>query len=193
MNDENLRRIIAEFSGNIAAGYNLARTLREEFDVDLDINFDSTSSPQRFTNIVRNMISRNVIQRPIKAGRTLILREREFLQLVVARKYMSAGCSLDSLSNYLVEMQTDDIYARLFATHLPDIDKLTRQSSDSDRTESRSSSDLTGGPTALKNVFAHVKVDKGLVLQVKLGSYSEKEIYDMVGMLDEYLNRRSMM
>ena len=191
MEANKLQKVISSFSGNIQAAYNLAKYLRYEFGVDFDINFDSTNSLQKFTNVVRNAISRNVIQRPLKAGRSSILGERELLQLVVARLYLSAGCSLDSLSGYLVDMPTDKIYERLFAeTQLPDIHKLTKQLSDStQRKRSNVSRSELGEPNP--RLYHHIKVHTGLFLFAKAGDYEELEVMEMVDLLKNHLEERA--
>lgn len=191
MKEAGLREVISNFSGNIQAAHTFARYLKEEFEVDLDINFDSTNSLQRFTNIVRNMITRNVIQKPRKAGRTLIMDERSFLQLVVARMYLAAGCSLDSLAGYMVDMPTNDIYDRLFAeTQLPDVSKLTEQLSDSTKRSRGNASKSELGETNPR-LYHHVKVDTGLFLLAKAGEYEELEVLRMVALLKDYLDDRA--
>ncbi len=128
MDEKELKRVISGFSGNIQAVYNLTRELYDKLGFDLDFNFDSTTASQRFTNLVRNMVGKGLVQKPAKLGRTLIFDERSFLQLIVARKYLGAGCSMLALAGYLVDMPTDEIYERLFAKQLPDIDKVARRS-----------------------------------------------------------------
>ena len=189
--EKEIRNAISSFSGNLLAAYNLAEYLNEKYSLDLDFNFNSSNSVSKFTNIIRNMISRSVIQRPTKAGRSLILSEREFLQIAVARKYLLSGCSLDSLTGYLVDMPTDAIYDRLFSeTQLPDIHKLTKKLSDStQRSRSNVSRSELGEPNP--RLYHHVKVDTGLFLLAKAGEYEEVEVMEMVVLLNNHLKERA--
>jgi len=188
VNEKELRNSISSFSGNIQAMFSLTQDLRKHLDFDLDINFDSTNSLQRFTNIVRNMISRGVISKPLKSGRTLIFDEASYLQLLTARKYLVSGCSFDSLEGYLVGLSTDEIYDRLFAAQLPDIDKLTKRSlAASIRNRSEPSSEPSSfGP----NLYHHIKVGTGLILLAQQERYTEDEIFDLVDMLKKYVSER---
>lgn len=188
MKDDEIKLRISKFSGNIQAAYNLTQELHSEFNFDLDINFDSTNSFQRFTNMVRNMISRGLIQQPNKSGRTLILDERFFLQFIVARKYLSAGCSMNSLSGYLTEMPTDEIYNRLFAKQLPDIEKvahrlsISRQMHEGPRQTTKLISE--------DKLYHHIKIGTGLFLLVQHGPFSEAEIHKMVTGLEKFVTVR---
>jgi hypothetical protein len=188
MDENELKLVISRFSGNIQAVYNLTRELYDKLGFDLDFNFESSNASQRFTNLVRNMVGKGLVQKPAKLGRTLIFDERSFLQLIVARKYLGAGCSMLALAGYLVDMPTDEIYERLFAKQLPDIDKVAR----------RNASSLSAKKSLLSNsedqserkfpLYHHIKIKPGLFLQAQTGKFTLGELDKMASILEKYVN-----
>ena len=189
MKDEELKRKISNFTGNIQGAFSLTQELYPDFNFDLDINFDSSMSVQKFTNMVRNMISRGLIQQPNKSGRTLILDERSFLELIVARKYLAAGCSMNSLSGYLTQMSTDEIYNRLFAKQLPDIEEVINRPFILGR-KNQSQPEILEVHSTDRKLYHHIKVGSGLYLFVQHGPYSEAEIHEMVTGLEKFVTVR---
>ena len=189
MKENKTREAISSFSGNINAAFTLIQNLNRGLDFDLGIYFDSSNSVQRFTNMVRNMIQKQIIEKPVKSGRSLILDERSILQLLVGRKYLASGCSMNALSGYLVVMTTGELYERLFTAQLPDIDKLARRSlSFSDlRDDTPIEPDEFDKKFEKKYpLFHYVKVKPDLYLHVKAGRYNEQELNDMVLILKRF-------
>lgn len=194
VNESNVREAISSFSGNINSAFILVCDLGDSLDFDLDFNFSSSNSLQRFTNIVRNMIQKNIIEKPGKSGRTLILNERSVLQLLVGRKYLSAGCSMNGLDGYLVEMPTEELYNRLFMKQLPDIEKITSRNLSS----SEPPDDTQIIPTEIDKkiekqypLYHYIKVKPDLFIHVKTGKYTENELSDMVAILTQYLEDKA--
>ena len=189
MKENKTREAISSFSGNINAAFTLIQNLNRGLDFDLGIYFDSSNSVQRFTNMVRNMIQKEIIEKPVKSGRSLILDERSILQLLVGRKYLASGCSMNALSGYLVGMTTEELYERLFTAQLPDIDKLARRSlSFSDlRDDTPMEPDEIDKKFEKKYPLYHyVKVKPDLYLHLKAGRYNEQELNDMVLLLKRF-------
>ena len=194
VNENKVRESISLFSGNINSAFILVCDLGDSLDFDLDFNFSSSNSLQRFTNVVRNMIQKNIIEKPGKSGRTLILNDRSVLQLLVGRKYLSAGCSMNGLDGYLVGMPTEELYNRLFAKQLPDIDRITRRNLSS----SESPDDAQIIPIEIDKklekqfpLYHYVKVKPDFYLHVKAGKYTENEIREMVSLLTQYLEDKA--
>lgn len=194
MNENKIRESISLFSGNINSAFILICQLGDSLEFDLDFNFSSSNSSQRFTNVVRNMIQKGIVEKPVKSGRTLILDERSVLQLLVGRKYLGAGCSMNSLAGYLVGMPTEELYSRLFAKQLPDIDRITRRNLSS----SEPPDDTQIIPIEIDKklekqfpLYHYVKVKPDLYLHVKVGKYAENEIREMVALLTQYLEDKS--
>ena len=188
MDENKVRDAISSFSGNINSAFILVCDLGDSLDFDLDFNFSSSNSLQRFTNVVRNMIQKGIVEKPVKSGRTLILDERSVLQLLVGRKYLGAGCSMNSLAGYLVGMSTDDLYDLLFAKQLPDIDKITRRG----MTSSEPSENTQTIPIEINKkiekqfpLYHYVKVKPDLYLHIKAGKFTESELNDMVTLLTQ--------
>ena len=119
--------IINKFCGNIPSTFKVLRDIYEKFGMTPESVIFYFNSLQRFTNIFRNMLIKNIMNKPIKCGRNLIINENILLQFIVARKYLNAGCSMDSLSGYLINMSNNALYDRLFTKHLPDIEKIVNQ------------------------------------------------------------------
>ena len=189
MKENKIREAISSFSGNINAAFSLIQKLKQDLDLDLGFYFDSSNSSQRFTNMVRNMIQKEIIEKPVKSGRSLILDERSILQLLVGRKYLASGCSMNALSGYLVGMTTEELYERLFTAQLPDIDKLARRSlSFSDlRDDTPIEPDEIDKKFEKKYpLFHYIKVKPDLYLHVKAGRYNEQELNDMVLILKRF-------
>lgn len=194
MENKKVKEAISSFSGNITAAFGLVYDLGKNLDFDMDFNFSSSNSLPRFTNVIRNMIQKGIVEKPVKSGRTLILDERSILQLLVGRKYLGAGCSMNALTGYLVGMSTDDLYDRLFVKQLPDIDRITRRSLSS----SESMDDTQTIPIEIDKkiekqfpLYHYVKIKPDLYLHVKVGKYAENELRDMVALLTQYLENRS--
>ena len=188
--EKELRDKISKFSGNILSCYSMTRELHKEFKFDLDINFDSTNSVQRFTNMVRNMVSRKLIEKPTKLGRNLIFDERSFLQLIVARKYLSSGSNMESLSGFLEGKSNDELYERLFANQLSDFEEVTKSRFSKASVEKALSAQEVF-PLGDNVLLRQFKIKAGLFLQVREGMLSQNELSDMVHMLKEYLENRT--
>ena len=179
-----IRGRIATFSGNIQATFNLTEELHTHFNFDLDLYFSTSNSLQRFTNIVRNMLSRGVIQKPRKSGRNLIFHEMHLLQFLVARKYLDAGCSMDSLSGYLIGLSNDELYDRLFIKQLPDIELVAQRGS---------AASVAASPPRAKVEFTrksyfNIKIINGLNLLVEQGKFSEDELTEMTTYLERFVS-----
>ena len=189
MNEIELKLVISRFSGNIQGVYNLTRELQDKIGFELDFNFDSSTASQRFTNLVRNMVSKGLVQKPKKIGRTLIFDERTFLQLIVARKYLSAGCSMNAMAGYLVDMPTEEIYQRLFTKQLPDIDKVASRNTISvDQPEVHKP--LAKACRRLEKeypIYHYIMVKPDLFLQAKVDKYQPSELEAMVCLLEQYV------
>ena len=190
MEPKEIQDVISKFSGKLEATFYLTQDIYKHLGFDLDINFDSSNSLQRFTNMVRNMIGKGLVKKPIKLGRTLIFDERSYLELIVARKYIAAGISMDALSGYLADKTTKEVYERLFAKQLPDIDKLSKKSLVSTQ-KTRSESSISGSGEPNPRLYHHVKVDTGLFLLAKAGEYEELEVMEMVVLLKNHLKERA--
>lgn len=195
MKDDQLTKAISTFSGNIQAAYSFISELRTEFNFDLNINFDSSNSLQKFTNMVRTMSSRGLIEKPKKSGRSLILTERNFLQLVLVRKYLGAGCSMNSLEGYLIHVSTENLYSRLFADRLPDIDQVASRSSVMEKETTHyhgTKSDKTRSErliAPIKNLFNHYQVGDDIQLQVRQGSIPKKQINAILSDIEKRLKQ----
>lgn len=193
MDEKKIREAISSFSGNINSAFILTCDLGDSLDFDLDFNFSSSNSLQRFTNVVRNMIQKGIVEKPVKSGRTLILDERSVLQLLVGRKYLGAGCSMNVLAGYLVGMTTDQIYDRLFAKQLPDIDKLARRNFISlERPDVKAALEKAGDELMTKYpVYHYIKIKPDLYLHLKIGKYSPSEMDEMVSLLIGFLEGKT--
>lgn len=193
MNEKEIRNIISLFSGNIDTAFNLTNKLLDDLKIDLGINFKSSNALQKYTNMIRNMISRGIITQPIKSGRSLILNGRNLLELLVARRYLLAGCSMDSLSGYLVDVATEDIFDRLFAKQLPDIEKIARRNFISiNRPDVKAALEKAGEKLEKKYpIYHYIKVKPDIYLHLKVGKFLTSELEEMVSLLTEYLEGRS--
>lgn len=185
MDEIQIRKVISAFSGNINSAFMLVEGLSGELGFDLEFNFDSSTALQRFTNLVRNMIQKGIVDKPVKSGRTLILDDRSILQLLVGRKYLSAGCSMASLDGYLIGLSTESLYERLFTKQLPDVDKLARRAGDS---SSSTDSDV-GTSGGSYTGYYHAKVNPHLTIQFKAGKFSPDEMDEMVILLKSHLSK----
>jgi len=168
--------------------------LYDSFNFDMNFNFESSNSVQKFTNMVRNMISGELVKKPIKSGRSLILAELEFLQLIVARKYLAAGCSMKDLAGFLLEMEVEELYDRLFTKQLADITKVAGRVVKTVKVDwghydpSKSTLDsIAALKDASKDLFHHIKVGTGLYLHVKHGKFGQSDIEKMIADLKQYL------
>lgn len=183
-----LRDKIFCFSGNIQAAYKFSEEVCSYLNFDLGINFDTSNSFQKFTNMVRNMIGRGLVQKPKKSGRTLILDERTFLQLIVARKYLASGCSMDCLSEYLIEMSIEELYDRLFTAQLPDIELVTqRGGACSNALPSRKSDAVVESYS--RKLYYNIKISSGVNLLVEQGKLSEEQLSEVTDYLKRLTSR----
>ena len=185
MDNETLRDTISKFSGNIESSFYFLEVIHGHLNFDLDINFNTSNSLQKYINMVRNMISRGLVRKPRKSGRTLILDERSFLDFLVARKYLGAGCTMDCVSGYLLEMSLDDIYDRLFVKQLPDIEIVTGRSFAYCRAESNTPK-LTFSKNSRK-LFYNIKIVTGLNLLVEQGRFSEAKLAEMTTYIEKFV------
>lgn len=178
MKSKTIREDISKFIGNIQAVYTFTKDNKDNFPFELDINFESPNSLQRFTNVIRNMISRGLMDKPSKLGKNLMFNERTYLQLIIVRKYMAAGCSIDSLVGYVTNLTIEDLYVRLFTKQIIDIDKLMQKSQ-----EVAVKSIKINNP----NLCHYIKIDTGLFLLAQQESYTSDEIDIMVDLLKKHL------
>ena len=191
MENSQLKELISGFSGNIQSSYAFLREVHDRLNFSLGLDLSSSNSLIRYTNMVRNFIGRELIERPLKSGRTLILNERTLLQLLVARKYLGSGCSMDSLRGYLTEMPIDALYERLIASQLPDIETVTQrggvQKSACAYKEQEPTSSLKLVRTERrKRLFEHVPISADFYLVVRDGLCSEDELEEMKGLLAKF-------
>lgn len=192
MDQDKIKQTISAFSGNINSAFMLIEGLNGKLDFELDFNFDSSTALQRFTNLVRNMIQKGIIDKPVKSGRTLILDERSILQLLVGRKYLGAGCSMNSLEGYLANMPTDELYDRLFTKQLPDIEKLARRS----QQPYLLPNDTETFPCKIDKyernfpLYHYIKIKPDFHLHIKSGKYSANEINDIVNLIENYFENQ---
>ena len=190
-NTESIREAVSSFTGSVPKAYVTILELKDELGFDLDFNFNAANGLQRFTTMVRNMIQRKVIGRPIKSGRSSILNETTLLQILVSRKYLNEGCGMGSLAGYLTKLSPDDLYDRLFAKQLPDIDKVASRIS-ADRSDAQAA--LTTSEADFKKqypVYYYIKVKPDLFIHVKSDKYRTDELEAMVSLLAEYLDGRT--
>ena len=132
------------------------------------------------------MLSRRVIQKPKKSGRNLIFDEACFLHFLVARKYLASGCSMSSLSEYLLDMPIEDLYARLFEKQLPDIELVSQRGSASSAAESVVASTPRSKIEFTRKSYFNIKVTDGLNLLVEQGKFSEEDLTEMTTYLERF-------
>jgi len=183
MNDKEIKEKISRFSGNLQAAFALAEVLCTKYGVEFDINFDSSPAFQKFTNMVRNLISKDVISRPMKSGRSLIFDEKTFLQIIVARKYILSGISMENLSGYISELSINELYTRISAERLTDIDTVAGRSNrssssfiDSDQIVNYYSDSL---PANRSELYRYIKIGTGFYLHIQEGRLSIGDIEEI--------------
>ena len=191
MESAQLKDMISGFSGNIQSSYSFLKKVHDKLNFSLGLDFSSSNSLIRYTNMVRNFIGRELIEKPLKSGRNLILNERTLLQLLVARKYLGSGCSMDSLSGYLIEMPLDALYERLFAPQIPDIETLTtrvmaQKSACAYKEPETTNSSKLVRTERRKRLFEHVPISADFYLVVRDGLFSEDELEEMKGLLAKF-------
>ena len=101
---------------------------------------------------------------------------------------------MNGLDGYLVGMPTDELYNRLFAKQVPDIDRITRRSLSS----SESQDDDQIIPIEIDKkiekqypLYHYIKIKPDLFIHVKTGKYTENELGDMVAILTQYLEDKA--
>lgn len=191
MENSQLKELISGFSGNIQSSYAFLQKVHDRLNFSLELDLSTPNSLIKYTNLVRNMIGRDLIERPLKSGRNLILNERTLLQILVARKYLGSGCSSEVLRGYLTEMPLDALYERLFVSQLPDIETLTQrviaQKSACAYKETETTNSLKLVRTERrKRLFEHVPISADFYLVVRDGVFSEDELEEMKGLLAKF-------
>ena len=182
-NTESIREAVSSFKGTVPKAYVTILELKDELGFDLDFNFNAANGLQRFTTMVRNLIQREVIDRPIKSGRSSILNETTLLQILVSRKYLNEGCGMESLAGYLTQLSLEELYARLFARQLPDIDTVAgrsgRSSSTSFDSDQSAYNSFDSSPAGRNELYRYIKIGAGMYLHIQEGRYSLGEIEEI--------------
>ena len=165
--------------------------MHDRLNFSLELDLSTPNSLIKYTNLVRNMIGRDLIERPLKSGRNLILNERTLLQILVARKYLGSGCSSEVLRGYLTEMPIDALYERLTASQLPDIETLTKRviaqkSACAYKEPETTNSSKLVRTERRKRLFEHVPISADFYLVVRNGLFSEDELEEMKGLLAKF-------
>lgn len=191
MENSQLKELISGFSGNIQSSYAFLQKVHDRLNFSLELDLSTPNSLIKYTNLVRNMIGRDLIERPLKSGRNLILNERTLLQILVARKYLGSGCSSEVLRGYLTEMPIDALYERLFAPQIPDIETLTKRvmaqkSACSCKEPETTNSSKLVRTERRKRLFEHVPISADFYLVVRDGLFSEDELEEMKGLLAKF-------
>lgn len=191
MENSQLKELISGFSGNIQSSYAFLQKVHDRLNFSLELDLSTPNSLIKYTNLVRNMIGRDLIERPLKSGRNLILNERTLLQILVARKYLGSGCSSEVLRGYLTEMPIDALYERLFAPQIPDIETLTKRvmaqkSACAYKEPETTNSSKLVRTERRKRLFEHVPISADFYLVVRDGLFSEDELEEMKGLLAKF-------
>lgn len=192
-NIDSIRNKLAGFMGNIPKTCDIIQSLKDDLRFDLDIRFNASNRLERFTNIVRNLVRLGVIDRPLKSGRSSILNEKILLQILVSRRYLSESVGLTSLSGYLTKLSTEELYDRLFAKQLSDIDKVVGRNTKSvDRQKVKTALEKEGKDLqAIYPIYHYIKVKPDLFIHVKADRYRTDELKAMVTLLAEYIEGRT--
>ena len=96
---------------------------------------------------------------------------------------------MNALAGYLVEMPTDELYERLFAKQLPDIDKIARRNFISiERPDVKAALEKAENEyLARYPVYHYIKIKPDLYLHVRADKYLPSQIDEMVSLLTGFL------
>jgi len=184
MSNTSIENVLASFSGNIFSTYNLLKKIHKNLNFSFGIDFSSEASFPKFTNMVRNFIARELIEKPNKSGKSLILNERTVLQFIVSRKYMFHGCSMDNLKGYLFDFSLEELYKKLSQENLNEIDVIAKKEKE-----------VIAQPIHTEPIktdkFIHSSVCDGFYIITQDGMFGEEDLNKLKNILFKFKNKNT--
>lgn len=181
MDRDQIQKKIESFYGTMSNAWELISCFHEDLGMDFGVIAASSNSEKTFINFVRNLISRSVIDRPMKSGRSLILTGENVLQIMVARKYISKGVSMNALKGHIAGKSQKELFEKLFADKLTDIVEITSEFTSS-LIEEKMQNDETK-TSADTDLFHYFDINVDMKLMVRQGTYSRESISRVVNYL----------
>lgn len=183
MNRDDLQQKIESFYGNMNSALVFIGELNQILNIDFNNIINSTNPEQKGITFIRNLINRNIISRPMKTGRSLLLTGEAILEILVTKRYLNRGVSMNALVGQIAGKPKKELYDKLFADQLTDIVDITS-------TYSSSLIENQGDDIESKqfdsNLFHHHKVNDDLEINVREGAYSD----DVIDRVVKYLKRQ---
>ncbi len=182
MDKDKIQQQIESFYGSLTIAFEFVKDINDDLNIDFGTMLDSDNS-EKFVTFVRNLMSRSIIERPMKSGRSLILTGQNVLQILVARKYLGRGVAMNALKGQIADKPTGELYEKLFAKTLDDVIEITSTYSSSLMPEHYNDNEEEQSDS---NLFHLIEINDNMKLLIKEGSY----MTDKISTITKYLKRQ---
>jgi len=172
-------RDIQNFDGNINE---LFFFLQDLFYFNQTEIKEYLTSKKKLTTYLNNLIRLGVVDTPDKLGRSNIYNGKSVLQLLTAAKYMRGGATMRSLIDHFKNLDENSLIKKLETNRLTDI-KAVKENYKKSMEQKRKA------VNTIDDLYHHVRISRGIVLQVKYGEYELNEVEEMRKLLQNYISK----
>lgn len=142
------------------------------------------NSRKQLSTFINNLIRLGIIDRPEKAGRSHRYKPRDVFMMLLAARYIQSGIPMKALTGALTHLADYELIDRLHRPELVD-KEILKEKYIQWKKQKRKKAD------SIDDLYHQIRIDRGIVLQVKYGEYELDQIDDMKKMLEDYISGTS--
>jgi hypothetical protein len=173
MERDTIQQKIESFYGNMNSAFIFIGELNQTLNIDFNNIIASTNPEQKIITFVRNLINKGIITRPMKSGRSLLLSGETILEILVVKRYLNRGVSMNALVGQIAGKPKKELWDKLFVDQITDIVDITSTYSSSLIVDKDDEDELQQSDS---NLFHHYKINNDLEINFREGSYPDDAI-----------------